>query len=137
MITSRVVEILKELPALAPWVGNRIYPMTWPDAPEYPLIIVQKAVGLGHSTNDGDAGIEETRVQVEVYSDSGYDDCIQIKRIVRRRLHASRQGPESAPCVINASFCINDSDQPVPNAEKAGPRLRCRMLEFKIWTTEA
>lgn len=136
MIVQRVRELLLEQPAIVAAVGDRIYPMQWPDAPEFPLIIVAKVSGLGEATNDGDAGIEGTRVQVDVYSDRGYADCVAIKKLVRSRLHAFKGGPAAAPCAIDASFCINDADQPVPDTERAGPRLRRRMLEFRIWTTE-
>jgi hypothetical protein len=61
----------------------------------------------------------------------------RIAGLVKARLHGSDRGPSGAPCAINASFCINDADQPVPETERAGPRLRRRMLEFRIWTTEA
>lgn len=137
MITQRVVQIIKELAALDALVGDRVYPMDWPDAPTFPLVIVQKATGLPEADMQGDAGIEGTRVQVDVYTDGGYAQMVAIKSIIRARLHGSRAGPSTAPCAINASFCINDADQPVPSTERAGPRLRRRMLEFRIWTTEA
>lgn len=136
MIVQLVRELLLEDPAIVAVVGDRIYPMSWPDAPEFPLIILQKITGLGEADNQGDAGIEGARLQADVYTDQGYEEVVALKRLVRQRLHAFKGGPVSAPCAIDASFCINDVDQPVPAIERAGPRLRRRMLEFRIWNRE-
>lgn len=136
MIVQRVRELLLEQLDLVAVIGNRIYPMTWPDAPEFPLIVLQKITGLGETDMQGEAGIESDRVQADVYTDGGYEELTAIKGIVRRTLHGFKGGPATAPCVIDYSACINDADQPVPDAERAGPRLRRRMLEFRIWNRE-
>ena len=136
MIVARVVEILKEEPVINTALVGGVWPIQWPDAPTFPLAIVQKATTMGEADMNGGAGIESARVQIDVYGDRGYAQVAEIARDIKRRLHGSRVGPASAPCAINASFCINDADQPVPEAERAGPRLRRRMLEFRIWTTE-
>lgn len=136
MIVQRIRELLLEQAPIVAIFGDRIYPMQWPDAPEFPLVTLQKVAGLGEATNDGPAGIEGTRVQIDVYTDRGYADLVELTGLIKRQLHAFRGGPAAAPCAIDASFCINDTDQAVPATERAGPRLRRRMLEFKIWTTE-
>lgn len=136
MIVSRVREILLERPALVERVANRIYPVSWPDAPVFPLIVLQRVSGIGQTTFQGEAGIEEARVQIDVYSDRGYEEMARIAGIVRGVLHGFRGGPIAAPCVIDRSACINSIDQPVPETERAGPRLRRRMLEFLIWNRE-
>lgn len=137
MIVQYVVEILKDLPALAGPVGDRIYPVSWPDAPEFPLVLVQKPGGIPEADMQGSAGIESDRVQVDVYGDRGYAEVVALASAIKKRLHATSVGPASAPCAIDSSFCINDADLPVPATERAGPRLRRRMLEFRIWTKEA
>lgn len=136
MIVQRVVELLKEEPTISARSGDRIYPVEWPDAPEFPLIIVQRVGGRGETTNQGEAGIEQARVQIDVYSNKGYADMAAIARAVRRLLHGFKGGPKAAPCVIDRSECINAMDQPVPRSERAGPRLRRRTLEFIIWNRE-
>lgn len=137
MIVQRVRDLLLETPAIVAVVGDRIYPMTWPDAPEFPLLLLQKVSGMGETDNIGDAGIEGTRLQIDCYSDLGYEEVVALKRLVRGRLQGFKGGPSTAPCAIDASFCINDVDQAVPAIERAGPRLRRRMLEFRIWNREA
>ena len=136
MIVSNVRLLLLEQPAIVAIVGDRIYPVTWPDAPEFPLVILQRVTGLGETDMQGEAGIESLRLQVDVYSDRGYSDCEALALLIRRVLHGFQGGPASAPCAINRSACINDADQPVPETERAGPRLRRRMLEFSLWNRE-
>lgn len=136
MIVTRVRELLLEQAPIVAIVGDRVYPVTWPDAPEFPLIILQRVTGVGETDMLGEAGIESVRLQVDVYSDRGYSDCEALALLVRRLLHGFQGGPASAPCAINRSACINDADQPVPETERAGPRLRRRMLEFSIWNRE-
>lgn len=135
MIVQRVREILLETPAIVLEVADRIYPVEWPDAPTYPLIILQRVSGLGETDFQGEAGIERGRLQVDVYH-FHYAEMAALALLVRRRLHGFKGGPISAPCVIDRSACINDVDQPVPRTERAGPRLRRRMLEFEIWNRE-
>lgn len=136
MIIQRVVELLKETPSITEKVGDRIYPVEWPDAPEFPLIIVQRVGGRGETTTQGESGIEQARVQIDVYSSRGYESMASIVMSVRRLLHGYRGGPSRAPCVIDRSACINAMDQPVPRSERAGPKLRRRTLEFIIWNRE-
>lgn len=135
MIVQLVRELLLETPAIVAEVEQRIYPMQWPDAPTFPLIILQRATGVGETDFQGEAGIERARLQVDVYH-FHYAETEALARLVRRRLHGFKGGPLSAPCAIDRSACINNADQPVPNTERAGPRLRRRMLEFEIWNRE-
>lgn len=135
MIVQIVRDLLLEHIEIEEAVGDRIYPVEWPDAPEFPLIIVARATGLGETDTQGEAGIEQARVQVDVYA-SGYSEMVAIDKIVRRILHGFKGGPEAFPCAIDRSACINRSDLPVPATERAGPRLRRRMSEFMIWNRE-
>lgn len=135
MIVQRVRELLLETPPIVVEVADRIYPVEWPDAPTYPLIILQRATARGETDFQGEAGIEYVRLQVDVYH-FHYAECAALARQVRRLLHGFKGGPSTAPCAIDRSACINDADQPVPRTERAGPRLRRRMLEFEIWNRE-
>lgn len=136
MIVQRVVELAKERPAITLLLADRIYPVEWPDAPTYPLAIVQRGTGTGETDFQGEAGIEQARVQIDVYHDQGYAACVAVALEFRRMLHGFRGGPSTAPCAIDRSACINDTDLPVPEVERGGPRLRRRMLEFMIWNRE-
>lgn len=135
MIVQRYVEMMKEDPEIMAALVGGVYPVTWPDAPTFPLAIVQRGTGRGETDFQGEAGIEEARVQIDIYA-TGYEQAASIALKIRRKFHGFRGGPKAAPCAINRSACINNSDLPVPEVERAGPRLRRRMLEFSVWNKE-
>lgn len=133
MITGMVVNLLKAEASIASIVAARIFPLQLPDATDFPAIVVTKPAGVGEYTLEGDAGLEDARVQIDCYA-VGYAAAIELKTAVRRFLSGYRGGPASGdPCAIQGAFCINDSDLPVTETERAGPRLRRRMLEFRIF----
>lgn len=136
MIIQRIVELIKEDPGLNTALAGRVYPVEWPDAPTYPLVIVQRVGGRGETTFLGEAGIEEARIQVDVYGDKGYAANVAIATQIRRLLHGYKGGPKAAPCCIDRSACINALDLPVNEVKQAGPRLRRRCLEFSVWSLE-
>lgn len=126
-----VRDILLADSGVAGLVDDRVYCPAMPDASTFPLIVIQKAVGVGEYTNDGDTGLEQARVQVDVYAE-GQAIVHEMKAAVKAVLGGRRLGSADAPCAIQSCFCINDSDAPVPDTERAGPRLRRRVLEFNI-----
>lgn len=134
-IVETVRLVLGEDGAVDALVDDRIYPEELPDAPTYPAIVLTKATGQGSYDLQGDVGLESARVQVDCYAES-YAAMVDLRLAVRRRLSGFKGGPASAPCRIQSSFCINDTDLPEPDTVRAGPRLRRRMLEFQIWNTE-
>lgn len=136
MIIEAIRTILLETPAVAAIVGDRIYPVTAPDAPTYPFLVLTKATGVGQYDMRGDAGLENARIQVDVQVDDGASACITLKAAVRRRLSGFKGGAIGFPCQIDSMFCINDLDLTAPATERAGPRVRRRTLEFTCWHKE-
>lgn len=133
--TIRAV-LLEDGPILAAF-GQRIYPTQLPDAPTYPAMVLTKVTGRGEYDNpQGDVGVEEARVQIDIYSEDGASDAIAKKMLVRNRLSGFSGGPVASPCAIQTCMCITDSDFPVSDTERAGPRLKRRLLEFIVWNTE-
>lgn len=136
MIVETVENLLKAEPSIAALVADRIYPMTAPDAATFPLIVVSKPSGVGSYTLEGDAGVEDARVQIDCYGVQ-YAEVVDIRNAVRRFLSGKAKAAVSGnPCAIQGAFCINDADLTESASERAGPRLRRRMLEFRIWNTE-
>lgn len=141
MIIQAIVDLLKANSAIGALVGGpgelaRIYPEQLPDASTFPAVVVTKAAGVGDYTLDGDDGLENARVQIDSYA-VGYAVCVELKTLIRRQLSGYKGGMVSGdPCAIQGAFCINDSDLSVSETERAGPRLRRRMLEFRIWNTQ-
>jgi uncharacterized protein DUF3168 len=136
VIIAEVVALLKNEPSVDAIVEGRVYSPVLPDAPSYPCLVVWKPTGIGNYTLDGDTGIEDARVQVDCYSDKGQEVAIALKTAVRRFLSGFRGGSQSGNCAIQTCMCINDFDLPDPSTERAGPRLRTRVLEFRIWNKE-
>jgi hypothetical protein len=126
-----VRDILLADSAIASFVDARVYAPEMPDAASFPLIVIQKASGIGNYTNDGDTGLESARVQVDCYS-VGQAEVNAIRKAVRTSLSGRKVGSAEVPCAIQHCFCINDVDLSEPTTDRAGPRLRRRMLEFNI-----
>lgn len=137
MIVETVIQLLTAGPDVAAIVDERVYADEAPDGATYPLLVVTKVAGPGAYTNDGDTGLEEARVQVDCYTDQGGEALITLRTAVRRRLSGFRGGAVSgSPCAISSVFCINDLALPASETIRTGPRLRRRMLEFRIWNRE-
>lgn len=137
MIVQAIVTLLMQTPGQADMLGGRIYPADLPDAPTYPAVVVSKASGVEtYAMPKRRVGLEQSRIQVDVYGGDGYAAMLQVKTWVKDRLSGFSGGIEGEPCQIDSSFCINDEDFPEPQSERAGPRLRRRLLEFAIWHRE-
>lgn len=138
MIIETVRTVLLDDMAVSAAFDTRGYPVQLPDAPTYPAFVLTKVTGPEEYVFAGKVGIERARVQIDVYSDTGYADLVTLKDLIKRRLSGFTGGPASSPesCAIQECRCITDSDFPVPDTERAGPRLRRRLLEFIVWNTE-
>jgi hypothetical protein len=122
--------------ALAALVDDRVYPVELPEGPTYPAIVTQLVGALPQADMNGEAGVQMSRIQVDVYG-RGYAEVEAIALAVRRLLHVYRTPPGSGdPCQIQGAFCINDFDLSVATSLRAGPRVRRRCLEFNVWNTE-
>ena len=138
MIIETLRAVLLEDAAIAAAFGDRIYPDEAPDAPTYPLVVLTKVVGVEGYDLNGRAGFEDARVQADVYSERGASDVIVKKQLVKDRLSGFTGGPAttSPSCAIDRCLCINDFASPERSTERAGPRLRRRILEFRVWNRE-
>lgn len=138
MIITTLRTILVDAPAVFAIYGERWYPDTLPDAPTYPAGVLTKIGGPGQYDLEGDVGVERSRVQVDLHHADGYAAASGGRRAVREILSGYRGGPTSAlACNVQGMFCINDFDLTEPATERAGPRVRRRVLEFIVWNREA
>lgn len=135
-VVQTVRNILIRDAGVAAILDDRVFPNGLPDATDFPAAVVTKATTLGNYDNAGDVGVEEARVQVDCYAVSA-GAVHKLRKNVRRTLSGFRGGPQSGdPCAIQACFVINELDLTEPITERAGPRLRRRMIEFRVWNTE-
>ena len=136
MIVETIIGLLGENAQIVALVEDRIYPRFMPDAVKFPALVVTKATGIGSYDLQGDVGLESARVQVDCY-DTSAAKVIELRTLVRRLLSGFKGGLVSgSPCAIASCFCINDVDLSDPSTERAGPRLKRRMLEFNVWNRE-
>lgn len=137
MIVETVIGILLADAGVAAIYGDRVFPRMIPDGQTFPAVVVTKIGGGGNYTNDGDTGLEEAQIQVDLYHDDGTAKLIDGRNKVRRLLSGFKGGLESgSPCAIDSCFCMNDVDLSEPSRERTGPRLKRRMLQFRIWNRE-
>lgn len=137
MIGERLVGLLLAAPAVAALAVDRVYPVQLPDGPTYPALVVTEVFGGGNYDFEGDVGVETSRVQIDCYAETGQAAANDLALAVRRFLSGFRGGGDSGnACPIQQCTCINDFDMPEPSTERAGPRLRRRILEFTVWHTE-
>jgi hypothetical protein len=137
MIVQTIVQVLLSTPDVIAICGNRIFPDRIPDGSDFPSVVIQKIGGTGEYTNDGDAGIEDSRLQIDSYSAAGSAAAVALKTAIRKRLSGLHNWRQSgAPCAIESCFVINDASGPALETERAGPRLWRRMLEVRVWNRE-
>ena len=139
MIVTTMVNLALADPACAALVADRIYPRQMPDAPTFPLAVITKVYGRGETDQAGAVELEEARVQIDLYTVDGYASLTPLRRAFRQLFHGRahpREGSPPNPCAIQRATCMNDVDMTEPTEERAGPRLRRRMMEFRVWNTE-
>lgn len=137
MIVQALVNLLKDQPSIVDLAGDRGYPLELPQAPTFPAFVVWKPAGPREYDLQGDAGLEAARVQIDCYAE-GYAHVVALATRITRFLSGYQGGPADSggTCSIQGAFCINDFDMPDSTADRAGPKLRHRVLEFKVWNTE-
>lgn len=137
MIIQTMVALMLNEPTISQYLAERVHPVQAPDAPSYPMAVVHKVSGFGVYDLQGDAGLEDGRVQIDIYDDEGQAHLLLVKTAVRRFFSGFKGGEQvGRPCAIDSCMCINDFDLNEPSTERAGPRIKRRVLEFRVWNTE-
>ena len=136
MIIRSTRNLFLTVPTITALVGDRIYPRQLPDGPNFPAIVLTKIFGRGEQDMAGAVALEEARVQIDAYSDKGYDECLEVTLAIKRFFHGYTGPVPGSSCAIQRAHCINDSDFAESQVERAGPRLRRRLMEFTVWNSE-
>lgn len=135
MIVQAVIQLLLGEATVTAIIDDRGFPRFMPDGVAFPALVVTKVSGIGHYDMEGDVGIESGRFQVDCYSDKGEAAVVSLKSAVRRKLSGFK-GEASPLCCITSCFLVNDLDMSEASTERAGPRLKRRMIEFSYWARE-
>lgn len=85
-VRTAVIMWLRADPALAALVGARIYPVLLPQSPTYPAVVVTQITELVGYQLRGPAGLDETRIQIDVYAQVA--DGVDAVDLVDRVAHA-------------------------------------------------
>lgn len=116
-------------------VDGRIYPDELPPAPTFPAVLVSLIAKPRNYDMQGDVGIVDPRVQIDVYC-VGYTALVDICSDIDAIVSGYKSTAESGGCAIQGMFVINEMDMDVSETEKAGPKLRRRMLEIRVWSSK-
>lgn len=139
MIVQVIRDILLDSASVTSLVGQRIYPVEFPEGPTFPAIIITKVHEPGQYDMQGDAGIARARIQIDCYA-KPYTLAVSVKQAVRAVMSGfplTSPPPSTSACTIDSCMVENDMDLPVPAFQGGGPRhLRRRMLELIVWHKE-
>lgn len=129
-----IVKYVQDMLIAASLAGGRVYPDELPPAPTYPAIVCSLVTARPDYDMQGDTRTPDSRVQIDCYHDKGYSAVVALTSQAYDVVTGFKSTAESAPCVIQGMFVINEMDLDVSETEKSGPKLRRRMLEIRVWS---
>ncbi len=116
---------------------DRAYPVQAPDAPTYPYCVIHRVGGAPQYDMQGPINLGNPRIQIDVF-DLTMEKLLLAKEVVKGILSGFHGAVDSSgECVIDSCFNIADFDLNETSTERAGPRVKRRILEFSIWAKEA
>ena len=122
--------------AVASVFGTRIYPVTFPQAPDFatgPAMTYQMVSNLTEYSHEGPANLNEARLQFDIYAMT-YAALAGAADVVRRALSGWRGTIGDPPSVdFRGVFLVNEMDWPVPETLRAGPRLLRRTIDCNVF----
>ena len=129
-----VVVYLKADPAVAAWVGTRIYQAHLPQSPLYPAIVVQSVSEPRTYHARGANDLAQTRLQVDVYASEtnggNQQNVVDITAYtVDARLSGRVFAAGTPPLAVRATFRANRL-----TFYEAEDRLLRVMLEYVLWS---
>jgi len=124
-------------PAVDAIFEGRIYADQAPDAPKYPFATIHRAGGAPEAVLKGPINKDSPRIQIDVLDNRGKARLLEAKQVIRDLLHCFHGAVDSSgECVIDCCLCISDFDLAEVSTERAGPRVKRRVLEFSIKSKE-
>jgi hypothetical protein len=123
-------------PAVTAILGDRFYPVDFPQAPVYPAALYLVVSRVRHVHMNGNSRLARSRLQVDAYALS-FDELVALAEAISDALHAFRglvtvEGVAD-PVEVQGVFSQNEIDLPETVVRQSGPRIRTRQLEFAIW----
>lgn len=131
-------------PAFQAQAEDRLYPVDFPQAPEYPAALYMVPSRAHFMHMDGVTQLARARVQVDTFAET-YDEAVALADTIRARLNGwkgvvdvtvtDREGNTLRvdPVEVQGIFCTIDRDEPESGTRRSGPKVRRRLLEFTVW----
>lgn len=86
---SAIIQLLLDSAPVVAMVGTRVYPVERPQGSVLPAIVCKRIDGGPEYANDGETGLENGRIQLDIYA-SIYTNAMAVKRVVRTALSGVR-----------------------------------------------
>lgn len=132
MAYEAAIKGLVGLPAITAVIGDRAYPLEFPQNPEYPAIIWQVIGTPRRYTHSGHDGLLKARVQFDCFGET-YDDAVAVRDALVGALHTYTGSPGGVR--VQRVFISLDTDGTDSAAQRvgAGPRVRRKIIEATMW----
>lgn len=106
-----LIDLIKNDPAIAAVVGDRVYPARRPQGVPYPSIVVTRISGQPGYADDGEIGLQHGRVQVDSTALT-YTAAKDLAQLVRTLLSAF-SGDNAG---VTFSYIMLDEERDLPEA---------------------
>lgn len=131
-----IFELVTSAPAVAAIMGDRLYPVTFPQAPVYPAALYSVPSRLHAQHFGGSSNFRRARVQIDVFATT-WAECIRLGDAVVSALDGFRgfvvteEGED--PVEVQGIFCTIDRDATESGANLSAPSpVRRRLIEFAV-----
>lgn len=111
-IGDALAGMLITTPSITAIVGNRVKPQKNPEKPVYPSIVYHKISGSPEYSMDGESGLTQCRVQLDLYAPT-YKACKDLAGAVQLALSgfAGTMGdPTQGTVPVGAAFLLDEDD---------------------------
>lgn len=125
-----VYTLLKNAAAVSALVGARIYPLTAPQKPTYPLITYQRISGPRWTTLDGPTGIAQPRIQVDAYATT-YAGAKALAAAIRQTLDGYRGAVSTTAGNVRIGGVRLETDQDLYE-DDVDPALYRVQMDFMV-----
>ena len=129
-IEADLIDYLKGYSALTALVSSRIYPMQRPQAQSLPSITVTRISGNPVYSDEGEAGIEQVRVQIDVWG-STYGQAKAAAGAVRDRLSGTRDVTQGSTTFVLID--LEDERERQEGGSNVSEYLFSVSLDWLIW----
>jgi len=131
ILETAIIAKLLQTPAVVALCGSRIYPGSVPKGEPMPAIVVNKISGAPLYTDDGQAGLESDRVQVDAWGET-YTDAKPLADAFKSTSCLSGFAGQVAGIEIKFSMIDAERDDREGGSNATAYRFRTS-VDFIVW----